>query len=104
MMPSAPALNRQRSIPRLLPAMAEIGIDIREQHSKGLYSLSEEAFDEVVTLCGHAEESGPIVPSAGAKRHHGFDDPTATKSSEADVLAVFRRVREEIREWILKTY
>ena len=90
--------------PGAIEAMAEIGIDIRGHRSKGLSSFGDEPFDEVVTVCGHAQETCPVVPGTHLKRHQGFEDPAAATGSEDDVLAAFRRVRDEIRGWILKTY
>jgi arsenate reductase (thioredoxin) len=90
--------------PGAVAAMAEIGIDIRDHQAKGLSSFGKETFDEVVTVCGHAQETCPVVPGVGMKRHQGFEDPSAAHGTEADILAAFRRVRDEIRGWILRTY
>lgn len=90
--------------PAAIATMAEIGIDIRDQWSKGLPEFGKATFDEVVTVCGHAQETCPFVPGPHLKRHQGFEDPSAAEGSEADVLAAFRRVRDEIRDWILETY
>jgi len=90
--------------PVAVAAMAEIGIDIRGHHAKGLDAFQGIAFDEVVTVCDHARESCPVVPGGGVRRHQGFADPSAAKGTEAEVLAVFRRVRDEIRNWIMETY
>lgn len=90
--------------PGAVAAMAEIGIDIRGQRAKGLDIFRDTAFDEVVTVCDHAQESCPVVPGGGVKRHQSFEDPAAAKGTEAEVLAVFRRVRDEIRNWIMETY
>jgi arsenate reductase len=85
-------------------AMAEIGIDIRPHRAKGLDAFNGIAFDEIVTVCDHAQESCPVVPGGDSKRHEGFEDPAAAKGSEADAMAAFRRVRDEIRNWIMETY
>jgi arsenate reductase len=61
-------------------------------------------FDEIVTVCDNAQESCPVIPGGGVKRHQGFADPSAAKGTEAEVLAVFRQVRDEIRAWIMETY
>lgn len=90
--------------PAAIAAMAEIGIDIGDHHSKALSFFGEETFDEVVTVCGHAQETCPFVPGNHLKRHQGFEDPSTAQGTEADVLAAFRRVRDELREWILRTY
>lgn len=90
--------------PAAIAAMGEIGIDIGDHHSKALSFFGEETFDEVVTVCGHAQETCPFVPGNHLKRHQGFEDPSTAQGTEADVLAAFRRVRDELREWILRTY
>ena len=90
--------------PCAVQAMAEIGIDIRGQRAKGLDAFKGAAFDEVVTVCDHAQETCPVVPGGGVRRHQSFEDPAAATGTEADILAAFRRVRDEIRTWILKTY
>jgi arsenate reductase len=90
--------------PGAIEAMAEIGIDIRDHHAKGLDAFRDVVFDEVVTVCDHAQETCPVVPGGGVRRHQGFEDPSAAKGTEAEVLAVFRRVRDEIRNWIMETY
>ena len=90
--------------PAAVAAMAEIGIDIRGHRSKGLDAFAGVSFDEVVTLCDHAQESCPVVPGGGRRHHRGFADPSAATGSEADILAVFRGVRDQIRAWILGAY
>lgn len=90
--------------PGAVAAMAEIGIDIRGQRAKGLDIFRDMAFDEVVTVCDYAQESCPVVPGGGMKHHQGFADPSVAKGTEAEILATFRRVRDEIRNWIVETY
>jgi arsenate reductase (thioredoxin) len=90
--------------PAAIAAMAEIGIDIRSHRSKGLDAFRGLMFDEVWTLCDQARESCPVWAGAGLRRHQGFDDPTLGGGDEAALLATFRRVRNEIRAWILNAY
>jgi arsenate reductase (thioredoxin) len=90
--------------PAAVAAMAEVGIDIRSHRAKGIDAFTGVVFDELVTVCDHAQESCPVVPGGGVKRHQSFADPAAAKGTEAEVLEVFRRVRDEIRNWILDTY
>jgi arsenate reductase len=90
--------------PSAIEAMAEIGIDIRGHRTKGLDALTGVTFDEVVTVCDHAQETCPVVPGGGVRRHQGFADPSVAKGTEAEIFATFRRVRDEILNWILKTY
>ena len=90
--------------PCAIAAMAEVGIDIRSHRSKGLDSVRDLSFDEVVTVCDHARESYPVFFGGGVKRHQGFPDPSAALGTDTEVLAVFRQVRDEIRQWIEETY
>lgn len=90
--------------PGAVAAMAEIGIDIRGHHAKGLDAFRDVVFDEVVTVCDHAQEACPVVPVGGVRRHRGFTDPSTAKGTEAEILATFRQVRDEIRNWILNIY
>jgi len=90
--------------PGAIAAMAEICIDIRDHRAKGIGAFQGIVFDEVVTVCDHAQESCPVVPGGGVKRHQSFSDPAAARGTEAEVLAAFRRVRDEIRDWIMETY
>ena len=96
--------------PRAVSVMAELGIDISAQPSQSLAELRAvnaaelPAFDYVVTVCGHAHESCPVWPAAGQLLHVGFADPpslTRVMQDEAQILAVYRRVRNEIQAWIL---
>ena len=87
---------------RAVQVMAEAGVDISQHTSKAIDELPIAAFDWVVTLCGHANESCPFFP--GRKFHHGFDDPpqlAANATSEEEALAHYRRVRDEIRDFVL---
>ena len=90
--------------PCAIAAMAEVGIDILSHRSKGLDSVRDLSFDEVVTVCDHARESCPVFFGGGVKRHQGFPDPSAALGTDTEVLAVFRQVRDEIRQWIEETY
>jgi arsenate reductase len=80
--------------------MQEAGVDISGQQAKSLDQFLSEPFDWVITLCGEANESCPVFPGAVARVHVGFDDPTRASGSPEDVLAEFRRVRDEIRAFV----
>jgi len=89
--------------PRAVQVMAEAGIDISAQRSKPVAELKELEFDYVVTLCGHARETCPLFPGRTRVVHHGFEDPprlAAGANSEEEALAHYRRVRDQIREFI----
>jgi arsenate reductase len=83
--------------------MAEAGVDISSHRSKDIRDLIDIPFDHVVTVCGHAEETCPVFPRPLKRIHRGFDDPPrlAEKArTEEEVLNHYRRVRDEIREFI----
>jgi arsenate reductase (thioredoxin) len=87
--------------PRAVQVMAEVGVDISAQYSKTLDELPDDHFDYVITLCGHANETCPYFP--GKVIHRGFDDPpklAAGASNEEEALAHYRRVRDEIRDYV----
>ncbi len=86
--------------PLAVEAMREVGIDISEQRSKSVDEFTGTDIDVVVTLCDQARETCPFFPGGGAREHHGFEDPAAATGSREERLAVFRRVRDEIIEWI----
>ncbi len=89
--------------PRAVRVMAEAGIDISGHRSKTVDELEGASFDYVITVCGHANETCPWFPGETAVIHRGFDDPprlTREMKSEEDILAVYRRVRDEIGNWV----
>lgn len=86
--------------PRAVQVMAEAGVDISKQVSKGLEAFRDETFDLVVTVCHDADASCPSFPGGTEVRHRGFVDPARAKGSPEEVLEVFRRVRDEIRAYV----
>ncbi len=89
--------------PLAVRVMAEAGVDISTQRSKHLDEFKNAAFDFVVTVCDAANESCPLFPGKTKRMHRSFDDPPrlATHAkTEADVLAVYRRIRDEIRSFV----
>jgi arsenate reductase len=89
--------------PRAVQVMAEAGVDIREQRSRTIGQLGRTDFDWVVTVCAAADEHCPAFPGAARRLHHGFDDPSKLARdarTEDEALAPFRRVRDEIRNFI----
>jgi len=84
--------------PDAIKAMAEVGIDITGQKSKGMDDVKGIMFDTVVTVCGSAKETCPFFPGAKEQIHRGFDDPAGYEGEER--MLAFRRVRNEIKEWI----
>jgi len=86
--------------PLAIKAMAELGIDISQQQSKTLDRYLHEPFDKVITVCDTAAEACPIFPGAVQRWHWSFEDPSKATGSEAEQLAVYRRVRDQIRSRI----
>jgi len=87
--------------PRAVQVMAELGIDISGHRSKSADELAGEQFDLVITFCDQARKQCPIFPGMVKKLHLGFTDPGRATGSEEEIMAVFRRVREEMREKLL---
>lgn len=86
--------------PEAIAAMGELGIDISDHRSKSVQEFAGQPFEYVLTVCDHAKESCPIFPGKTVTIHHNFEDPAALQGSEEERLAAFRRVRDEIREYL----
>ena len=67
---------------------------------KHVREFAGQQFDLVITVCGHAHEVCPVFPGAARQEYWPFDDPAAAKGSDEQVLAVFRRVRDQIHQRI----
>ena len=80
--------------------MREIGIDISGQRSKDVDEFAGQTFDYVLTVCDNARESCPIFPATTVTIHRNFEDPAALQASEAQRIALFRRVRDELRVYL----
>ena len=83
--------------PEAVAVMREIGIDISAQRSKHVDELAADDFDYVITVCDNAREECPVFPARVRRIHWGFEDPAAAEGTDEQRLAVFRRVRDEIR-------
>jgi arsenate reductase len=89
--------------PRAVTVMAEAGIDISHHRSKHLNEVRNIPFDWVITVCDAASESCPVFPGKVKRFHISFDDPpklAKTLKSEEEILAVYCRVRDEIRKFV----
>ena len=84
--------------PKAVQVMAEIGIDISANSSDHLSKYDGQQFDFAITLCGDADEKCPMLIGGAKREHIGFDDPPKATGSEEEILAVYRRVRDEIRQ------
>ncbi len=86
--------------PEAIAVMKELGIDISGHRSKSVDEFTDQQFDYMLTVCDHAKEICPIFPSKALVIHHNFEDPAALQGSEAERLAAFRRIRDEIRDYL----
>ena len=90
--------------PLAVRVMQEAGVDISHRKSKSLESLSGVHFDLIVTVCDNASKSCPIPPAGTKVIHAPFDDPPKLAQdapNEEAVLLHYRRVRDEIKEFVL---
>jgi arsenate reductase len=90
--------------PDAVKVMAEAGVDISSHYSKNVATLMHIPFDYVVTVCGNAHETCPRFPGKARIVHAGFDDPPKLAqgaATEEARLEPYRRVRDEIRQFIL---
>lgn len=86
--------------PLAIKAMSELGIDISGHQSKTLDRFLNEPLDEVITVCDTAAETCPVFPGALKRRHWSLEDPSKAAGTEEEQLAVYRRVRDELRSRI----
>ena len=89
--------------PNAVKVMAEAGVDISAHRSKHLDELRDVPFDYVVTVCDNANESCPVFSGKVKRLHVSFDDPprlAKAAKTEADALAHYRRVRDEIKAFV----
>ena len=99
--------------PRAVLVMNEMGIDISGQRSKTSSEFGDTIFDLAVTVCDRARQACPICstelklpsrsPRAREVIHRSFEDPAAALGTEEEQLEAFRRVRDEIANWISLT-
>ena len=83
--------------PLAIEVMKEIGVDISGHRSKHLNEFLDQNVETVITVCGNADQVCPIFPGQVNRHHWPFDDPAHATGTEEEKLAVFRRVRNEIR-------
>jgi arsenate reductase len=80
--------------------MKEVGVDISGQRSKNITGFSEQAMDYVVTVCNEVNEECPVFPRAGKRISAGFPNPAVLSGPDEEVLAKFRRIRDDIMTFI----
>jgi arsenate reductase len=87
--------------PNTIRVMAELGIEISRQRSKPVSEFEGQEFDLVITVCDKARQQCPFFAGAGQMMHVGFTDPGQATGSDSEILAVFRQVRDEMKEKII---
>lgn len=90
--------------PEAIEALKEIGIDISANRSKSVGEFADIEIDYVLTVCDNAKENCPYFPARTKLTHHAFADPADAQGGFEDRLAAFRKVRDEIAEFIEKEY
>ncbi|MBC7320254.1 arsenate reductase ArsC, partial [bacterium] len=89
--------------PYAIKVMKELGIDISNHRSKRIEEFKGILFDYVVTVCDSAKEKCPFFPGKKVI-HKSFEDPAEFIGKEEEKLRVFRKVRDEIKDWIIETF
>ncbi|HEV2296957.1 MAG TPA: arsenate reductase ArsC [Candidatus Acidoferrales bacterium] len=97
---SSAGTNPRPIRPEAIAVMRELRIDITGQRTKHVDEFAGQPFDYVLTVCDHAREHCPIFPAATRMIHRDFEDPAALDAPEADRLALFRRVRDDLRAFL----
>ena len=104
LVPFSAGIEKHGMNPHAVRVMGEAGVDISGQYSKTPADMGPVEFDYVVTVCGHADEHCPTFPARTRVVHVGFEDPpklTRHLPDGEEKLAVYRRVRDEIRRFVL---
>ncbi len=91
--------------PKAVQVMREVGIDISKGYPKKVDQFLNDSFDYVITVCDDARETCPVFSGEVKEQLHiGFEDPALATGSEEQILSVFRRVRDEIKEAFWEFY
>jgi arsenate reductase len=83
--------------PLAIQVMKEIGLDISCHRSKHLSEFLNQQIETVITVCGKADQACPVFPGQVNRYHWAFEDPAHATGTEEERLAVFRRVRDQIK-------
>ncbi|MCS3758151.1 arsenate reductase ArsC [Salinibacter ruber] len=90
--------------PFAVAVMDEIGIDVSDHTSDPIEGYDDTPLDVVVTVCDDAAENCPYIPARKKNLHRGFEDPSVVKGAEEEKRAAFRRIRDELADWIDETF
>jgi arsenate reductase len=86
--------------PEAIAVLSELGIDLSGHRSKHVNEFAGRQFDYVITVCDNARETCPVFFGAPRHLHRDFEDPAACAGTDEERLAVFRRVRDELRDYL----
>ena len=93
--------------PEAIAVMDELGIDLRGQRSKAVLEFAGQHIDWAITACDENQEACPVFPAATHHEYWPFDDPSRATGSDAERLAEYRRVRDElavkVRDFLART-
>jgi arsenate reductase len=102
---SAGTIPADKVNPNSVIVMDEVDIDISSQYPQDVDEFIEQPFDYVITVCNNAKEVCPVFSGEVKHQVHlPFDDPADATGTEQEVLAVYRRVRDEIKERFIQFY
>ena len=87
--------------PMAVKVMQEVGIDISQQESKNIPEIPIDKIDLLVTLCGDAAERCPVFPGKVERIHWALEDPAKAQGSEEEIVIVFRKIRDNIKSYII---
>ena len=94
--------------PNAVKTMAADGVDISNHRSNNVTEYIEIDFDLILTVCDHANENCPYIPSKNALRlHHNFTDPSKILGTKGEIENAFIKTRDEIKEYcsnLMNTY
>jgi len=85
--------------PIAVEVMAEVGIDISNHSSNHIDEYLTADLDHVISVCANAERNCPVFPEEVNRIHQPFDDPAKAIGTSTEVIAVYRAVRDQIREF-----
>jgi len=89
--------------PKAVKVMTEVGVDISKHVSEHVNDYAERDIDLIVTVSDYARSQCPKFHADSSMIHHRFDDPPMIPvdyKAGADGLHQYRRVRDEIREFV----
>ena len=89
--------------PFAIKVMTEIDIDISNHIPQSVNEYLDENFEIVATMCDNARETCPVFTGVSKHQiHRGFEDPADASGSDGEITEVYRRIRDEIRDWVTK--